>query len=54
MAVDRNKIEIERIDNLTRNFGWVQIKQNITDTDIELTISKPRVEPIPEVGAGAN
>ena len=54
MPPDRNRIEIERVDNLVRNFGWTKIKEEITDTDIILTVKKPRVEPIPELGEGAD
>jgi len=53
MPIDLNKIEIERIDNLVRNFGWSKIKEEITDEDIILTIKKKRVVAIPEVGEGA-
>ena len=54
MPVDRNRIEIERIENLVRNFDWAKIKEEITDDDIILTISKKRVMPIPELGEGAD
>ena len=54
MPVDLNRLEIERVDNLIRNFGWSKIKEELTDTDIVLTIKKPRVEPIPDLGEGAD
>ena len=54
MAVDQNRIEVERIENLVRNFDWSKIKEEITDDDIVLTISKKRVMPIPELGEGAD
>ena len=54
MPVDLNRLEIERIINLVRNFGWDKVKEEFTDTDIVLTIKKPRVEPIPVLGEGAD
>jgi len=54
MPVDLNRIEIERVNNLIRNFGWSKIKEELTDTDIILTIKKERGEPIPELGEGAD
>lgn len=43
MALDQNKLEVERIENLIVNFDWKTIKQEITDDDIILTIKKKRV-----------
>jgi len=54
MPVDLNKIEVERVDNLIRNFGWTKVKEELTDKDIILTISKPRAEPLKEYGEGAD
>jgi len=54
MPVDLNKLEVERVTSLITNFGWSKTKEELTDTDIILTIQKPRAEGIPEVGAGAD
>ena len=54
MAVDLNRLEIERLDNLTRNFGWSKTKEELTDTKIILTIEKPRVAMATELGEGAD
>ena len=43
MAIDLNRLEIERIDNLVRNFGWLKIKEEISGTKIILTFEKPRI-----------
>lgn len=48
MAVDIARIEIDRIDNLIRNFDWLLIKQEILEDKIILTIEKPRPVFIPE------
>lgn len=52
MAVDQNRLEVERIRNLVTGFGWELIKEEITDEDIVITMKKKRVVGIPEVGAG--
>ena len=54
MPVDLNKLEIERVVNLAVNFGWSKIKEEFTDTDMILTIQKPRVSAPPETGEGAD
>lgn len=36
-------LEIERVMNLIRGFGWTKIEEVVTDTEIKLTITKPRV-----------
>lgn len=41
MAVDQARIEIDRINNLIRNFGWDVSKQEILKDKIILTIQKP-------------
>jgi hypothetical protein len=33
-------IEIERLENLIRAFGWVKIEQKTTPEEIKVTISK--------------
>ena len=54
MPVDLNKLEVERAVNLITNFGWSKIKEELTDTDMILTIQKPRVSPPPEIGESAD
>lgn len=54
MPSDQDRLEIERIDNLVRNFGWTKSSEQITDTDIVLTFSKPRSEVISPTGEGAD
>lgn len=54
MSADLNRLEIERVVNLVRNFGWDKAKEEFTDTDIILTIKKPRLAVIPELGEGAD
>jgi len=47
MAVDITRIEIERINNLIRNFDWTLSKQEILEDKIILTIQKSL--PVPAV-----
>jgi len=50
MAVDLARIEIERIINMIRNFDWTLSKQEITETQIILTITKHiKLEAVPKV-----
>lgn len=53
MAVDQNRLEVERIRNLVTGFGWEIINEQITDEDIIITMKKKRVVPVPVV-AGAD
>lgn len=52
MAVDQNRLEVERIRNLVTGFGWEFVKEEITDEDIIITMRKRRIVLAPEVGAG--
>jgi len=45
-------LEIERIRNLIQNFNWNVDKQEITDSSIVLTISKPKDTSLNEASAG--
>ena len=54
MALDLARIEIERINNLIRNFEWTLKKQEILEDRIILTIEKPRPVVIPEGTEGAD
>ena len=53
MTIDKNRMELERIYNVVQNFGWELVKQEITDTDLILTVKKKRIdqEVPPEPGA---
>lgn len=47
-------LEIERIQNLIQNFNWKVERQEITDTAITLTISKPKDTSLDETSAGSS
>ena len=42
MAIERDRIEVERLTNLTTGFGWNLTKQEFTDEKIIVTLEKPR------------
>ena len=44
MANDRERIEVERVVNLVSGFGWKKEKEEISDTEIKITLSKARKE----------
>ena len=46
MEVNSGRIEIERIDNMIRNFDWMITKQEIFDGKAVLTIEKKIEIPI--------
>ena len=51
MSTDRNRLEFERIRNLTQGFGWVSAREEITETELVLVLRKSRVEmPLPGQG----
>jgi len=54
MSIDQDKIEIERIDNLVRNFGWEKVSEELTETEIVLTLKKKRSSGAVVYGAGAD
>lgn len=54
MPSDQDKIEVERIDNLVRNFGWEKTSEELTDTDIILTFKKKRSPDQQTFGEGAD
>ena len=43
MAIDRNRLEFERIRNLVRNFGWEVQKEEITEDKLVMTLTRARV-----------
>ena len=54
MAVDIARIEIDRINNLIRNFDWTLSKQEILEDKIILTITKTLPVPAVVVAPGAD
>lgn len=54
MSIEQDKLEIERVDNLVLNFGWTKSSEEITDTEIILTLKKARSESLKEFGEGAD
>ena len=52
--IDKNKLEVERIENLITNFGWKVIKTEMPEKLIILTIQKDRIEPKIKVDVGAD
>ena len=50
--VDMDKLEVERILNLTQGFGWEKVSEQITDEHIELTLKKRRTDTGPPLGVG--
>jgi len=54
MSNIESTLEIERIENLIGNFGWNLLKQEITDTEIILTIRKPKDTSLTETDLGSS
>jgi len=52
MIITKPSIEIERIKNLLTNFDWKIVKQEITETDIILTIKKLKPSSLQETSPG--
>jgi len=50
--LDMNKLEVERIMNLTQGFGWEKVEEKLTDEHILLTIRKKRIVPDTTPGVG--
>lgn len=44
--------EIAKVDNLLTSFGWTIKRQEITETDIILTIKKPTESSLKETSPG--
>lgn len=52
MVVDPNRLEVERIRNLTQGFGWELVKEEYTDQNIIIVLQKTKViSPVPTPGA---
>ncbi|MBA7494477.1 hypothetical protein ES702_05053 [subsurface metagenome] len=45
MVNGKERIEVERIINLVTGFGWVKEKEELSDTEIKITLSKKRRVP---------
>ena len=54
MPTMEDRIEIDRIENLARNFGWTKTLEKINDESIELTIRKDTVMPVSRLGESAD
>lgn len=53
-SIERDRLEIDRLGNLIKGFGWQIVKQEFTDEKILISLEKPRsagVE-VSEAGAG--
>lgn len=48
----KDELEVERLRNLVQGFTWSLVNVEYTDTDIIMTIKKPRVTLPEELGAG--
>jgi len=46
MAIDKNRLEFERIRNLVQGFGWEVKKEEVQDDQIVMTLAKKRIVPI--------
>ena len=54
MCNDDLKLEVDRLRNLACAFDWKLKSVDKTDTEIAITFSKPRTEPLPEDAVGAD
>lgn len=45
MAVDADRLDLERLQNLVRGFGWFMVKQEFTSEKIIVQLEKPRKTP---------
>jgi len=53
-AIERDRLEVDRLGNLITGFGWRIVKQEFTDEKIIVSIEKTRAPgvDVPEAGAG--
>lgn len=42
MTLARDSLELERLENLVKGFGWVNVRQDFSDTTISVTVERPR------------
>lgn len=54
MPPNMDRLEIERVENLIKNFGWSKAKEELTDDKIILTFEKPRENIPDETGEGSD
>lgn len=54
MHLTADRREVERLRNLVAAFGWNLKCLEHTDTELVITFTKPRHEPIPEDAVGAD
>ena len=52
MTPVQSLVEIERVVNLVVNFGWKLVSQQVTETDIILTLKKPKPSTLTETSPG--
>jgi len=52
MAVARDQLQIDRLRNLTNNFGWKITEQKFTDDKIIVTMEKDRAPGVETGGLG--
>ena len=53
MALDRDKLEVDRLSNLITGFGWRILKQEFTEDKIVLVLEKDRAPGVETGGPGA-
>jgi len=53
MVEERDRLEMERLLNLVQGFGWKEVKREETDTQIVITLVKPKFEVTAPSGLGA-
>jgi len=52
MAVARDRLEIDRLSNLTTGFGWKITKQEFTEDKIKISLEKDRAPGVETGGVG--
>lgn len=53
MVLERDRLEVERIENLVVNFGWTVIKQEVVGNKLHLTLSRDAQVPDVELEPGS-
>ena len=54
MAVDRDKLDIDRLSNLIVGFGWRVKKQEFTEDKIVISVEKDRAPGVEAGSVGAD
>ena len=52
MVAYPKEIEVERLSNLAKNFGWELVKQEVIGEDLHITFKKAFPVPVEEVSEG--